>query len=385
MSSGRSFGREGRPDGASGEVSPIAVDDRSALLLLRMLGVADATLNQSLPARSPTEIARELCAEPIPEKIERRIASALRELERAQAGVITVADADYPPCLHQLEGEKPPMLFYRGDLELLRTPMVAIVGTRRSTEYGNEVAETLAADLARHGITVISGLALGIDAHAHLGALQAGGKTVAVLGCGIDVLYPQRNAFLQERIAAEGLLLSEFAPGEPALKHHFLQRNRLIAKLAGGVVVVEAGLRSGSHNTAGWAGTYGVQVFAVPGPIGRPASMGTNALIQDGAKLVMSVRDIIEELPWRIAATATSPETSTVNPVIGGAAGRVFEVLGPVAVQIDQVARAAKCDTSEALALLAELELDGYVQQLPGKRFVRARMPEPPLGRRVLS
>jgi DNA processing protein len=246
------------------------------------------------------------------------------------------------------------------------------VGTRRSTEYGNDVAEMLARDLTRYGITIISGLALGIDAHAHAGALEAGGKTVAVLGCGIDVLYPQRNARLQERLAGEGLLISEFAPGEPAMKHHFLQRNRLIAKLAGGVVVVEAGIRSGSHNTAGWAGNYGVQVFAVPGPIGRTASMGTNALIQDGARLVTSVRDILEELPWPVAPSTTSPENAPLQPTVTGAAARVFAVLGPVEMQIDQIARAAKCETAAVLALLAEPELDGLVRQLPGKRFLRA-------------
>jgi DNA processing protein len=343
-----------------------------ALLQLRLLRVPDATLIELLPDHTPTELARRYGSKHLTEVIERRLASALRELARSRAGVITVADPDYPERLHELEAEKPPMLFFRGDLSLLHTRMVAMVGTRRSTEYGNDVAETLARDLTRYGITVISGLALGIDAHAHRGALEAGGKTVAVLGCGIDVWYPHRNAQLQERIANEGLLISEFAPGEPAMKHHFLQRNRLIAKLSGGVVVVEAGRRSGSHNTAQWAGQYGVDVFAVPGPIGREASIGTNALIHDGAKLVASVRDIVEELPWRVTAQTTSPETLPVNPALTGAAARVFQVLGPTGIQIDQIARAARCGTAEALALLAELELDGAVRQLPGKRFMRA-------------
>ena len=160
-------------------------------------------------------------------------------------------------------------------------------------------------------------------------------------------------------------------PGEPAMKHHFLQRNRLIAKLAGGVVVVEAGKRSGSHNTADWAGRYGVQVFAVPGPIGREASAGTNALIHDGARLVTSVQDILEELPWRVTPLATSSVNRPAAPDLTAAAARVFNVLGPVEMQIDRVARAAQCETAEALALLAELELDGLVRQLPGKRFLR--------------
>ena len=370
MNSKRSTDRDGVNESENDGPGRHGADDLVALLQLRMLRVPDATLNELLPHQSPAAIASQYCG-PLTATIERRIASALRELERAQARVMTVADPQYPACLHQLEAEKPPILFYRGDVELLRTRMVAIVGTRRSTEYGNEVAEMLAADLARYDITVISGLALGIDTHAHLGALEAGGKTVAVLGCGIDVLYPQRNARLQERIATEGVLLSEFAPGEPAMKHHFLQRNRLLAKLAGGVVVVEAGERSGSHNTAGWAGKYGVDVFAVPGPIGRNASMGTNKLIQDGAKLVTSIRDIIDELPWPVVARPTSPEAMPAIPPAAGSTDRLLAVMGSLAMQIDRIARAAHCDTADALARLAELELDGYVRQLPGKRFVR--------------
>lgn len=337
-----------------------------------MLRVPDDTLNQLLPHHPPSSLVRRFRREPTPEKIERRLAAAMREIARVNARVLTVADPYYPESLHQLGDEKPPMLFYCGDLGLLDRPIVAIVGMRRSTEYGNQVAQTLACDLTRYGIVVISGLALGIDAHAHLGALEAGGSTIAVLGCGIDVLYPQRNARLQERIAREGLLISEFAPGEPALKHHFLQRNRLIAKLAGAVVVVEAGARSGSLNTVKWAGDYGVEVCAVPGPIGRDASMGTNALIADGVTVVTSVRDIIEELPYPVTPLPTSRVNTASDSIAVGDAARVLEVLGPVGMQIDHIARAARCGTAQALGWLAELELAGVVRQLPGKRFVRA-------------
>ena len=353
-----------------------------ALLQLRMLRVPDAALNRLLPRYSPAALARRFCRHRITEKIERRVAASLRELQRLHVGVTTVADPAYPARLHELDEEKPPMLFGRGQWELIETQIVAIVGTRRSTEYGNGVAESLAADLTRYGLTIISGLALGIDARAHLGALEAGGSTIAVLGCGIDVLYPQRNARLQERIATDGLLISEFAPGEPALKHHFLQRNRLIAKLAGAVIVVEAGMKSGSHNTVKWALDNGVTVFAVPGPIGREASLGTNMMILDGATMITSVRDVVEQLPWRVTQLATSPNPEPVLPRLSATGASVLQVIGPVAMQIDQIARAARCETSAALATLAELELDGLVRQLPGKRFVRA---EPPIGRRVLE
>jgi DNA processing protein len=358
-------------DGADPGLDPAEL---RALLRLRMLRVPDATLNQLLPAHSPSALAHRFGQSSNPEIIERRIASALREIARMDASVLTVADARYPASLHQLEAEKPPMLFYRGDPGLLDRPIVAIVGMRRSTEYGNQVAETLAADLTRFGVTVISGLALGIDAHAHRGALEAGGTTIAVLGCGIDVWYPQRNARLQERIAREGLLISEFAPGEPAMKHHFLQRNRLIAKLAGAVVVVEAGVKSGSLNTVEWAAQYGVQVCAVPGPIGREASRGTNALIADGVKVITSVRDIIEELPYPVTPLATSPVNTATEATATGTAARILQVLGPVGMQIDHIARAAQCGTAQALAWLAELELAGLVRQLPGKRFVRSEI-----------
>jgi DNA processing protein len=345
-------------------------DELIALLQLRMLRVPDAQLNELLPKQSPLTIARKLHHQ-LTDTIQRRVASALRELDRMQVGVVTVADGQYPENLHELGAEKPPILFYRGDWNLLDTKIVAIVGTRRSTEYGNDVAQSLAGDLTRYGITIISGLALGIDAHAHAGALEYGGKTIAVLGCGIDVLYPHRNARLQERIANEGLLISEFAPGEPAMKHHFLQRNRLIAMFAGGVIVVEAGIKSGSNSTVEWAIKCNVEVFAVPGPIGREASLGTNKLIFEGANIVISVRDVIEQLPWDVTLLPPPPAPASPNGVATGAA-TLFEVLGPVAMQIDQIARAARCDTASALAGLAELELEGLIRQLPGKRFVRA-------------
>ncbi len=352
----------------------LSAAELEALLHLRMARLPDEQLNRLLPDHTPSEIVRRFCTTPITNISRRRIDSALRELERMEVQVVTVANEDYPARLQKLEGEKPPMLFYRGDYELVHAQSIAVVGTRRSTEYGNAATELLVADLTRYGLGIISGLALGIDTQAHRTALEAGGNTIAVLGCGIDVWYPQRNAPLQERIATAGLLLSEFVPGEPALPHHFLQRNRLIALLAGGVLVVEAGMKSGTRNTVDWALRYGINVFAVPGPIGRDASCGTNALIQDGAIMVTCVRDIVEQLPWRLQPESTSAISSTPDFVGNPAAGAILKVLGPVGMQIDQIARAARCPTSDALALLAELELDGFVRQLPGKRFAAVQV-----------
>lgn len=343
----------------------------SALLRLKMLCVPDAQLNKLLPDYSPLELVRKFCNNVRDPVIEKRIELGLAEILRTHTTLVTVADAEYPSRLAPLAHERPPILFCRGNIDLFETPTIAIVGTRRSTEYGNSAADMLAHDLARAGATIISGLALGIDAHAHQGALSADGNTIAVLGCGIDVLYPRRNARLQHRIAEAGLVISEFAPGEPALAHHFLYRNRIIAALSSGVVVVEAGMRSGSSNTMGWALGLGIEGFAVPGPIGREASVGTNALIQCGATMVTSVADILEALHWKVEpAEAGEP---TPGPKDRQAA-RILELLGPVAVQVDQIARNAQCNTARALALLAELELDGFVRQLPGKQFVRTDM-----------
>src|SRR5688572_3997803 len=202
--------------------------------------------------------------------------------------LITDRDSRYPERLRILGELAPPKLYCRGNLDLL-TPKrsIAIIGARDSTEYGDSVAELFATDLARRGITIISGLARGIDGIAHRSALAVGGNTVAVLGCGIDVIYPHSNQRLQEQIAEEGLLISEFGPGGPAMKHHFPQRNRIIALLGHGLVVVEAGLKSGTRITVDWALDHQQDVFAVPGPIGRVESEGTNQAIQDGAHLTV--------------------------------------------------------------------------------------------------
>jgi DNA processing protein len=344
-----------------------------ALIRLRVLRVSDTYLLRRLPRQSPTQI---LAAIPVAydATIERRVELSFAELKRLGVGVVTVGESRYPKRLFRLRRIMPPVLFYRGDIELAHAPAVAMVGTRRSTEYGNAAAEMLAGELAARGFVIISGLALGIDAHAHLGALQSGGTTIAVLGCGINVLYPHRNARLQERIANEGLLLSEFAPGEPAMKHHFLERNRIIAVLGGGVVVVEAGTRSGSLNTAKWAELHSINVFAVPGPIGREASFGTNALLQDGTPMVISARDILDQLPWKGVRGATSPSQPPDAPHLSKIAARIYQTLGPLAIHIDQIARVTRCSAADALNVLIELELSGLVRQYPGKRFTRAEI-----------
>jgi DNA processing protein len=353
-----------------------------------------------------------------------RIEHAMRSLLAAD-GIRAVAAHEpvYPPALLDLH-DPPPLIFLRGDAALLEREAAAVVGTRACTEYGADAAREIAASLARAGIVVTSGLAHGVDRHAHESALDAGGATVAVIGCGIDVVYPHRHQRLYERIACHGLLVSEFLPGEPALPHHFPRRNRIIAALSRAVVVVEAPARSGALITAEHALDLGREVFAVPGPIGRRTSEGTNALIRDGASMVNSpddvarwlaeqdpaaggrdgsphgdhrpprtprVRDRDAERPGRIGGAARGvrrverPDSSRPSRRDGGGPRQtvVRRRTGPSAAleaalseepaYVDDLARLAGLEPASTLAALLELELAGIALACAGGRYRRVR------------
>jgi DNA processing protein len=264
----------------------------------------------------------------------------------------------------------------RGGLRAEDALAVAVVGSRRATPYGLEIAQRLAADLAARGVTVVSGLARGIDSAAHRGALDAGGRTVAVLGSGADVIYPPENRALARRIAERGAVVSQFAPGTPPLPHNFPERNRVIAGLALGVVVVEAAARSGSLITAGLAGELGREVMAVPGRVTSAESQGAHRLIQDGAALVQGWEDVIAQLPerWRACVRMVPADAGVARAAGGGEAagetGRVLGALGDEPVTIDEVIDRSGLASGRAAALLLELELAGRVRQIDGKRFV---------------
>lgn len=279
-------------------------------------------------------------------------------------------DANYPERLRYLGEFKPPRLFCRGNLDLLNPKRsIAIIGARDSTEYGDSVAQLFATDLARRGITIVSGLARGIDGIGHQSALAVHGTTVAVLGCGIDVDYPPSNERLQARIAQEGLLISEFMPGTPAFPRNFPQRNRIIAMLPDAVLVVEAELKSGTQSTVRWALDHNQTVFAIPGPIGRKESEGTNELIRDGGHIVLSPRDILEAMGW---TDAQLPDCDEVSPAITDPAARVvYAALDLTARHVDEIARRCKQSVADTLLQLLHLELDGQVRQHSGKRFSR--------------
>jgi DNA processing protein len=278
----------------------------------------------------------------------------------------------YPALLRAVPS--PPALWVRGGLDAEDALAVAIVGARRATPYGLATAERIAAELAARGVTIVSGFARGIDTAAHRGALEAGGRTLAVLGCGIDVVYPPENRALGHAIEARGALLSQFAPGAPALAGHFPVRNRTLAGLALGVLVVEAAERSGALITAGFAGDLGREVFAIPGRITSALSTGTHRLIQDGAKLVSCWQDIVSELsePWRRAVRSSVMHAATRSaPEVESDEGAMLGLLTPDEPQhIEELIARSGLAAGRAAAALVALELHGWVRQLAGQRWV---------------
>jgi DNA processing protein len=294
----------------------------------------------------------------------RVVDAGLAEAERLGIELRTWASRDYPAALLHLH-DPPPVLFLRGRTDLLARPSVTVVGARHATARAREVAGRLGRDLARAGACVVSGLALGVDGAAHRGALDGGGGTIAVLGRGADAAYPPAHRKLFREILEQGLVVSEFLPGTPPLPYHFPRRNRILAGLSGAVVVVEAGAKSGSLITVDHALDLGIDVWAVPGPIDVPACVGSNRLLADGARPLVSVADFVREI--------TGHEGG--GPVDAGAEGPAGELLGRLGedtLNVDELALRAGLTVPYALTLLIELELAGHVRQLPGMRFRRA-------------
>ena len=278
---------------------------------------------------------------------------------------IAITSAEYPEGLRHI-AVPPQKLYIRGELLASDANAVAIVGSRKCTHYGKQVAYDLANALARRGITIVSGMALGIDAEAHKGALDAGGRTIAVLGTGVDdaSLYPHTHKPLAERIAEAGAVLSEFEPGTPAYPGNFPQRNRIIAGLAYGTVIVEADERSGSLITARFALDQGKEVFAVPGQIYSRTTRGVHRLIQEGAKLITSVEDILEELP-QLAATAVVPQDVTLTED----EARIVELIAREPAQVDYLIEQLALPSHATIGLLAMLELKDKIQHIGNNTY----------------
>lgn len=287
---------------------------------------------------------------------------ALQWASKTDHYIVTLADDEYPPLL--LEIPDPPALLYaQGHLGLLSTPALAVVGSRNGTAQGLRNAEAFAKAFSNGGLTIVSGLALGIDAAAHRGGLAGRGSTVAVLGTGIDVVYPKSNASLFAEIAVRGLLISEYPIGTPSIGHNFPRRNRLISGLARGCLVVEAALGSGSLITARMAAEQGREVFAIPGSIHSPLSKGCHSLIKQGAKLVDAAEDVLVELGGSIAAPVLPNESEEGENLLSH--------MGYDPVDIDALCSRAGLTAQAIAAELLRLELDGLVSTLPGGRYQR--------------
>lgn len=303
-------------------------------------------------------------------------AAADKELRLAENAGITLLcwdDPLFPPLLKEIS-DPPPILYVLGSPQLLSAPGIAMVGARAASSYGLQVAERLAMELSRHDLVITSGLALGIDTAAHRGALAAGGKTIAVMGCGLDIIYPSQNQKLHGQIAAHGAIISESPLGTQPEAFRFPARNRIISGLSLGVVVVEAAHRSGTLITAHQALEQGRDVFAIPGRIDSPKSEGCHRLIQEGAKLVHSAADILEELA--LTTLASPPATTRPQaPPLPEEEGKIFSLLEVYPRNIEEIIQAAQLPAQRISEILLHLELQGLVASLPGNQYQRLAEP----------
>lgn len=334
--------------------------------LLKAYGLPEAVL-----ARSRAELSRHLPGAALDalhgDAVGEAVARALAWLEGPQRSLVTLADPGYPRALLEI-ADPPAVLYAQGRTGLLQHPSLAVVGSRNATAQGMANAEAFARALSEAGLTIVSGLALGIDAAAHRGGLAGPGSTIAVLGTGIDILYPARNASLAAEIGSRGLLLSEFPLGTAAVTHNFPRRNRLISGLARGCLVVEAALASGSLITARAAADQGREVFAIPGSIHSPLSKGCHALLKSGAKLVESADDVLSELS---GFRAPGPRTPAASRQAARAEAGLLVHLGHDPVDIDALCARAGLPAEQVSAELLRLELEGRVAALPGGLYQR--------------
>lgn len=386
----------------------LSEDQRNWLRLALVPGVGTAAFVKLLARfRTPANVlqAREpRLAEVVSPRLAKRICEyapesdvegQVRAMACAEAWLVTLDDAAYPAALAEIY-DPPLLLFGRGGLLETDQRSVAIVGTRKATRYGLDWAERFARGLAERGVTVVSGLASGIDAAAHRGAIEGGGRTLAILGCGVDVVFPRENAPLMQRITQHGAVLSQFPMGMKPVRGNFPYRNRIISGITQGTLIVEGPAQSGALITARTASEQGRETFAVPGPLGIANSEGPNRLIQQGAKLVRCVDDILEEIEFpaleepqsreseeappagpdaQFSATSESaaappPPPAAAPPVpLSPSETAVMANLRPDGSYIDEIALACQMPVSEALSALTLLELKGQVRQFSGKRF----------------
>ena len=357
----------------------LGVGDAILLKLVQAFGTAESVL-----AAAPAALEEIGCRPPLIEAIRRgpdaeavrQLDQELTQLERRKVAVLTYLDPQYPASLRTIP-DPPPLLYLQGTLLETDRHAVAIVGTRKVSAAGRVLAEELARDLAAMGFTIVSGLARGVDAAAHRGAIAAQGRTLAVMGCGVDRTYPADHRQLRQAIERQGAVLSELPLGAVPHSYHFPRRNRIISGLALGVVVTEATIESGSLITARLAGEQGREVFAVPGFVKAENSRGPNSLIKDGARLVESARDVLEELRPQLDAAfrgrlderVEAHEESHVQ--LGTEETLVYDALHAVPQSVDEVIRHTGLAASHVTPVLLSLELKNCIRQLPGNEYVR--------------
>ncbi len=341
------------------------------ICLVGKFGSAQAVLDASVQELKKTEDVGEKVAHNIKNKVHWKIAQEqLRTAQERNIRICTFFDKDYPANLKNIY-DPPPMIFLAGQIKPEDEKAIAIVGSRKASSYGRLVTEKLVGELASRGITIVSGLARGIDSISHQAALGAEGRTIAVLGSGLDVIYPGENKALAKMIEGSGAVISEFLLGTKPEATNFPKRNRVISGLSLGTVIVEAGPKSGALLTARHALEQNREVFAVPGDIRSQGSKGTNDLIKQGAKLVSSVEDIIDEITQLTRDTSKTERANLVEQTLPGEERKIFNLLSGEPYHIDRISKDLGIRTPEALSLLLSLELKGLVKQLPGKVFAK--------------
>jgi DNA processing protein len=352
---------------------------RLSARLLREFGSPEEVFRAPLPrleaCNLPSPVAQAVFKKQSFKRAEKELALTQR-IDRCR--LLNWTEPEYPQTLLQIY-DPPVMLYVRGDTQVLNQPSIGMVGTRRPTLYGTQMAERLGRELAARGLIVVSGMARGIDAISHQGVLAVNGRAVGVLGTGVDVCYPKENRKLYEKVLERGAIISEFPLGTHPAPENFPIRNRIVAGMPLGVVVVEGAQYSGSLITARLAMEFGREVFAVPGNVTQPVSFAPNQLIKQGAKLVTNGEDVIEELPTPIRAVlvrAEAPEAEQRNLLAAASLNspekKIYDLLSvddPKA--IDDIVERSELNSSEVLATLFDLEMKGIVRQLPGKQFSR--------------
>lgn len=352
---------------------------RLAAKLLRHFGSPEEIFRASLTELEACQLPVAAAQATFSKAAFRDAEKELAQVRKAGCHLIHWEESEYPKRLLEIY-DPPPLLYVRGNEQVLNRYTISIVGTRRPTPYGNQIAERLARDLAEHGLIVASGLARGIDSSAHRGACAASrGGTIGVLGSGIDVVYPKENRKLFEEVEKRGAIITEFPMGTYPAPENFPVRNRMVAGMALGVIVVQGAQYSGSLITSRLAMEFGREVYGVPGNITEPVSFAPNQLIKQGAKLVVGWEDVVEELPTEIRAElfpveATSQEerASLFEANLSPIEKRLFDLIRiEEPIHVDELVETTGLSSSETLAALCEMEMRGIIRQMPGKQFVR--------------